>query len=472
MESAREWAEVEFGKIEIKDKRRRQRLIEIGAAAAICPAGTVTRVCASSAAREGAFRFLENGAISPEAVARAPQRATLERCASEKTVVVAVDQTALTITDRLQSKGLGPVSALGKKARGVHVMSALAVTESATTLGLCSQNMWVRRKRSVHGDRHVQGRASETDHWIDTLQKTRDAFRQHAPATRPWFQLDRGGDCWQVLHLATTQDLLLTVRATHDRRLDDPAIRYLWETLARAPVVEQRRIELAPRLPLQTRRRIGKRRRVVVEIRRDERRTAKVEIRAAEVALRLTVNASTKEAVTLRAVLVRERRRRADAIEWMLLTTHPIDSRRDIARVVDTYCLRWRIEEFHRVWKRGLCRVEQTQLRSRDAIFKWATILATVATRALRLTQLARTAPDSLASSEFSAVEIEALLALRRPKAEPDLTTLTLAQAVRWIADLGGYVGSSNGPPGATVIGRGLHDVLVTARAFEYRKLR
>ena len=82
MESVRTWAEVEFGKIEIKDGRRRRRLIEIGTAAALCPAGTVTRVCASSAAREGAFRFLENGAISPEVVARAPQRATLERCAS------------------------------------------------------------------------------------------------------------------------------------------------------------------------------------------------------------------------------------------------------------------------------------------------------------------------------------------------------------------------------------------------------
>ena len=41
----------------------------------------------------------------------------------------------------------------------------------------------------------------------------------------------------------------------------------------------------------------------------------------------------------------------------------------------------------------------------------------------------------------------------------------TLGQAVRWLADLGGYTGPWNGPPGATVIGRGLRDVVAAARA-------
>jgi hypothetical protein len=40
---------------------------------------------------------------------------------------------------------------------------------------------------------------------------------------------------------------------------------------------------------------------------------------------------------------------------------------------------------------------------------------------------------------------------------------------MRCLADIGGYTGPWNGPPGATVVGRGLHDLLVTARAFENR---
>ena len=44
----------------------------------------------------------------------------------------------------------------------------------------------------------------------------------------------------------------------------------------------------------------------------------------------------------------------------------------------------------------------------------------------------------------------------KRTETVPDAIP-TIAQAVRWIADLGGYTGkSSGGPPGSITIGRGL----------------
>ena len=136
--------------------------------------------------------------------------------------------------------------------------------------------------------------------------------------------------------------------------------------------------------------------------------------------------------MTLNAVYVREEGRRGDdRIEWMLLTTHPIRTRRDVIEVVKGYALRWPLEEVHRLWKTGLCRVEDTQLRSRDAVFKWATILAAVATRAMRITHLARSTPDVPASNEFSAAELAALIALRQPKDIADDHVPTLAVAVR-----------------------------------------
>jgi hypothetical protein len=197
-------------------------------------------------------------------------------------------------------------------------------------------------------------------------------------------------------------------------------------------------------------------------------RVATVAIRASTVDVQCKTPAGAM-LLPLNAVLVREQGPRDDRIEWMLLTTHPIRTRRDVLEIVRGYTLRWRIEEFHRVWKRGLCRVEDTQLQSPNAVFKWATILAAVATRAMRLTHLARTTPDALASTEFSRVELKALVALRQPKGEHDLTSLALATAVRWVAELGGYTGPWHGPPGPTVIGRGLYDVLVAVRAFANR---
>lgn len=436
---------------------------------ALCPAGTVTGACASSAMREGAFRFLENVAIRPEAVRAAPMRATAKRCATHGRVIVAVDATALTLTDNARCKGLGGVGAWDKGARGVHVMSALAIATDTTTLGLCAQRMWTRQQRSPHGDRGVAGQPSETEHWTETLLEATSELAESAPRCQPWFQLDRGGDCRQVLAFAHERGMLLTVRACHDRRVDGREDR-LWAAASHAPVVAKRTIVVRARPPQSKKKRVGQRRRIKVLVRRDQSRRANVEIRAATLSLVLPKAPSEKRAIDLHVVFVREVGYRGDdAIEWMLLTTHAIDTRRRVLDVVDAYCLRWRIEEFHRVWKRGLCRVEDTQLRSRDAIFKWATILAVVATRAMRLTQLARSTPDAPATSEFSKTEIDAVLALRLPKNFKRGDPLTLAQAVRWVADLGGYTGPSNGPPGATVIGRGLHDVLVTARAFENR---
>jgi len=472
MHSTRKWAEAEFGDAELGDERRRNRLVVLAAEVASHPAGTVTRACSSGSSREAAFRLLENTAIRPEAVRAATLRATARRCAGHAKVVVPVDATALTLTDEKEGKGLGAVGSWGKGARGVHVMTALAVAENGSTLGLCGQQMWVRRERSRHGDCHspCPEEPSETRHWLDVLLSARASLAEHAPLCRPWFQLDRGGDCWQVLALARRlDDTFLTVRAAHDRRIEGRD-EHLWATVAQARVRAERRIEVSARPPLVQKRRVGKRRRINILIPRHEARVAKVEIRAATVPLFIKSPTGSPFTAEFNAVLVKEVGGPAEgALEWMLLTTHPIGTRAEVLEVVRCYALRWRIEEFHRVWKRGLCRVEDTQLRSRDAIFKWATLLATVATRAMRLTQLARTTPDVPASLELNDIELEALIALRQPKGLTAGAVPTLAQAVRWLADLGGYTGPWNGPPGATVIGRGLHDVLIAARAFQNR---
>ena len=211
------------------------------------------------------------------------------------------------------------------------------------------------------------------------------------------------------------------------------------------------------------------RRKVSIRLEPRPARTVKLAVRALTVPLLLTTGPSSPTiTVPFGAVLVREVGGRPDdRVEWLLLTTHPVRTLRDALAVVRGYTFRWRIEELHRAWKRGLCRVEDTQLRSRDAIFKWATILAAVAARALRLTYLARSDPDTPAVDELSRIELDALIALRQPKGIALGHTPTVAQAVRWIADIGGYTGPWNGPPGPAIVGRGLEQVLVTARALE-----
>jgi len=465
MQSTHVWAVEEFGDAELGDERRTRRLVAMASEVAATPAGTVTRACASSASREGAFRLLENPAIRPEAVRKCVHKATVQRCKEHSFVFVAVDGTSLHVTDRKCTKGVGSIGAVYKGARGVQVMSAFAVDSDGSPLGMAAQKMWVRQERSRRGPNGEPRYGGENAHWREVIDECQRAFSKECPSTTPWYQLDRGGDCWQVLTYATSAKIRLTVRAAHNRRLDDDA-GLLWNRLAKARIVATKWIGVPARGPKPRKRWVGGTRIKELTPPRDARR-AKVEIRVTGVTL-LVPTPEGADAVGFNAVLVREIKRKNDRVEWLLLTTAETATRAQVLDVVRGYAHRWRVEDFHRAWKRGLCRVEDTQLRSRDAIYKWATLLASVATRAMRLTHQARATPEAPATTELTAIELEALLALRQPKnlakREP-----TLAEAVRWLAEIGGYTGPWNGPPGATTVGRGLHDVLVAARAFANR---
>ena len=458
MDDAQVWAQEQFGHADLGDVRRTRRLVKLAAEVTKRPSGIVSRACSTCASREGAFRLLESRKVRPMAMLEALFEKTAKDCRGKGTVIVPVDSSSLSIDDDGR-KGLGRVGP--HQGSGVHAVTALALTNDGTPIGIGAQALYVRTKAASHKA------ANEGRHWLDVLESFETRLK--GTGARPWFQMDRGFDSNNVFALAAELGSLITIRSRANRRLDTDAS--LWATLERAPIRAKRTIEVAAgSSPTKKRHRIdgtitwtwGPPRRA---------RRAKVVIRAATVGLTWPKNNGTrKPLMPINAVLVRETgRSKDDRIEWLLLTTHPIETRADILEVVRTYTLRWRIEDFHRAWKDGFCRVEDTQLRSRDAIFKWSTILAAVATRAMRLTHLARETPDVLASTEFTAYELEAIVVQRKPKnfTRSDIPKMTLGQAIRWIADTAGYTGPWKGPPGVTIVGRGLYEVEVIARAFE-----
>jgi len=452
MESVDGWATEEFGRAKIGDRRRTQRLVAVAAQVAECPAGQVTRVFRDSATREGAFRLVENEAIDTRAVARASHDATARRCVDVPHVFVAVDGTSLNLTDERREKGTGVVGSRYVGARGFQVMTAMAVTPDGTPMGLCGQTFWARVEKSTR--RRIGGRdkrpvgEKETRHWLEVMRQVREVF---ADGPTPWFQLDRGGDAWPVILDGLEPGQLFTVRAAWNRRvkLDEAGTdrRYLWETLEKAPILTQHEIELP---------RSGRRR----------ARRATIEVRAREISLDFLVGSKRRVFASIWAILARESAATVpvgeNPTEWLLLTNRPIATEADAQQVLFGYAQRWRIEEFHRLWKSGACNVEDNQLRDADHIIRWATILAAVAVRILRMNYLARNAPDTAATAEFTPAEIKAIILGRQPKDIP--AVLTMSVVVRWLADLGGYTGkSSGGPPGAQVIARGLESIKLLA---------
>ena len=109
------WAEEQFGSVDLGDVRRTARLVRVAASAAASPAGTVTRVFADDAERQGAYDFLESPHVEADALERGVGRTVAARCASERRILVAVDGSSLSFVDREGTRGLG---AIGSDAAG------------------------------------------------------------------------------------------------------------------------------------------------------------------------------------------------------------------------------------------------------------------------------------------------------------------------------------------------------------------
>jgi hypothetical protein len=171
-----------------------------------------------------------------------------------------------------------------------------------------------------------------------------------------------------VLWTAVQQGWRVTVRAAANRRTQTIAggTGFLWPTLRKARRLGGYTMEV-PARP-------GRR-----------ARTAHMSVRACTVTLVLKHRWTGKRrTVTLGAVWTREVRTTPSGeapLEWMLLTTAPLATFEDVRRVIEGYAQRWKIEEFHHLWKSGRCEVETSHLHTRERLLKWATILASVAMR-------------------------------------------------------------------------------------------
>jgi hypothetical protein len=139
------WAKATFGGAKLGDRRRVARLVGMATQAALAPSGKVAEVFGNDAERQGAYDFLESGHIGVAAILSAMTGQAAEECAGENRVLVPVDGSSVTLVDRDGAKDFGAIGDYAHGARGIKVISALALTESGgVPLGLLSQVYWTR----------------------------------------------------------------------------------------------------------------------------------------------------------------------------------------------------------------------------------------------------------------------------------------------------------------------------------------
>jgi hypothetical protein len=446
--AAGKWSYDEFGRASLGDVRRTRRLVAMAARAVRRPSGKVSAVYDREPERAGAYDFLENPQVTAEAVARPMFEATARRASGEEYVFVAIDGSSLALPDTTGSKNLGPIGNTKAPVRGLKVMNALAVSRAGVPLGLIDQIFWNRAEtplgltatqRTMRSQR-LPFEEKEAANFVRAATHTRERLEKEG--VRPWFVIDREGDNRDLLLRMHDLGCPFTIRGRWDRGLFDDKERSIHEVLDGEPSLGQYDVDVP---------RNGRR----------AARKATVDVRAALVTLRFPSRVGLP-AEGLRVHVVRVRETNADdkGLEWLLLTNVPTLTATHARAIVDSYRARWRVEEFHRTWKQGGCNVEDAQLRSVKAIEIWATLLAAVAMRIERLKYLARSHPDEPASVELTDEELEALALdqRQRTKARGGVSARmpSIGLATRWLAELGGWLGARNGPPGSIVLSRGL----------------
>jgi hypothetical protein len=119
-------------------------------------------------------------------------------------------------------------------------------------------------------------------------------------------------------------------------------------------------------------------------------RTANVLLRTATLDFRVPAGSSVRdESLRINAVLAEEVDAPASSepLHWVLLTTEVIGDAQAALQEVRYYELRWRIEDYHKVWKSGIG-VERQRFQSMGNLERMLVITAFLAVRLLQLREL------------------------------------------------------------------------------------
>ena len=417
------------------------------------PEESVPQASGSASKSQGIYRFWANERVKPEQILASHRGSVVERANEELVVLAIEDTTDLDFSSLKQTSGLGFINQ--SQQQGVKVHSCFAVSGRGEPLGLLHQHTWTRAERAgKRGERRKKATCDkESQRWLDTLTAAEPGLDKSVCLVHVG---DREADIYDLFVQPRRSNSHLLIRAEHHRKVQHE-LDYLIPTIEQAPVLGVHTIELDrnPQRPARPATLTVRGMQVTIEVPRHHKQPKQ------------------SQPVTLNVLLVEEATppTQGKPIRWLLLTTLPINSFEQAWQCVQWYSLRWLIERFHFTLKSG-CRIEQLQLETSQRLLNALATYSIVAWRLMWLTYWARLSPDDSCGTVLHAAEWKLLRRKFEPKNRAK-TPPTIRQAVRWIAQLGGFLArSGDGEPGLKTLWRGigvLHHLLegaqLTARA-------
>lgn len=199
---------------------------------------------------------------------------------------------------------------------------------------------------------------------------------------------------------------------------------------------------------------------VLSEGRGRKSRPVKQNIRTATLTIPPPAHKKQLPNITINAVLLEEINppEGASPINWLLLTTLPVDTLEAATLVLKLYLSRWGIELFFKVLKSG-CKIEELRFEKASRLLPCIAMFMIVAWRVMYATYLGRECPNAPCSLLFDDDEWRSVFAVvtqsQPPEEPPNLSDFT-----KMVATLGGYRGrKSDGPPGIQVMWKGIQDM-------------
>jgi hypothetical protein len=416
-----DWARSEFGGVDLGDRRMNERLAEFAHTLGEMPGRAFCGAAQGDKASVKAYyRLIEqadDSQITMEAILAPHQNRTVQRMKAQSTVLCIQDGTDVNYSSLVQCEGLGVIGTnqTGAKSGGLHLHSTLVVTTHGVPLGILGAQCTAATPRDKDDHRAASAipiQEKKTFAWIEGLRQCSD-LAASLPETRQICVMDREADFFELFdeqRQSARVDLL--VRAKHDRATGEEI--KLFELVRQSPVQGQLRIHV-PRQSARAKKSKQKARPGHQE------RAAHVDLRYRQVEFRPPSHLPGTKALTLTVVHVLESSAPtgAQALEWFLLTTCEITTAEQAQECLRWYCLRWRIEDWHRVLKSG-CRIEALQHKTAERLKRAIAINLVIAWRIMLMTLLGRECPDLPAEVLFSDAEIEVLQAYAKKNASPN----------------------------------------------------
>ncbi len=478
-----EFGREHFGKAELGDRRRTERLVKTADRIMGHPGGTLPSKLSEPAELKALYRLVDRPEVTHEAVLATHRQRTLrlmrEHAAAGGGVVLTIhDATQLDYTTRRSLSGLGQI-AKGRH-RGYLAHNTLAVDAAdGRVIGLVSQILHKRPrvpKRESLEQRRAR-RDRETRLWTAGSEAVGPV-----PAGCVWVDVcDRGADVFEYLdHKHRQPGGLYVVRSKHDRNVEvkgeagregeDGAAAELTKLHAHARSLPDLgtltvHVGARPAKPGEAARRA---------------RDARVRVAAGPVVLRVPARRAGDhgdEPLACWVVHVKE----VDPppagerpLEWVLLTNVPTDTMAQAAERVAWYARRPVVEEYHKAMKTG-CGIELPQLTAEARLQPVIALLSVVAVMLLGLRDDARR-PDAEQRPAAAFVPAEYVRVLSGWRWQDPGRPTTAREFLLAVARLGGHQNrKADGLPGWLTIWRGwmaLHHMVLGARAVAPRRKR